>query len=89
MPSEQKVAVITGASRGIGLGLVKGFRDIGYRVVANSRSISASDVGRDPGVLVVDGDIASPDTAGRIVSAATERFGRIDTLINNFGIFCT
>jgi NAD(P)-dependent dehydrogenase (short-subunit alcohol dehydrogenase family) len=87
MPSEQKVVLITGASRGIGLSLVKGFREIDYGVVANSRSISKSEVAGDPAILVVDGDIASPDTAGRIVSAAIERFGRIDTLINNAGVF--
>jgi NAD(P)-dependent dehydrogenase (short-subunit alcohol dehydrogenase family) len=87
MSSGQKVVVITGASRGIGLSLVKGFREIDYGVVANSRSISKSEVAGDSAILVVDGDIASPDTAGRIVSAAIERFGRIDTLINNAGVF--
>jgi NAD(P)-dependent dehydrogenase (short-subunit alcohol dehydrogenase family) len=87
MPSEQKVVLITGASRGIGLSLVKGFREIDYGVVANSRSISKSEVAGDPAILVVDGDIASPDTAGRIIRAAIERFGRIDTLINNAGVF--
>jgi NAD(P)-dependent dehydrogenase (short-subunit alcohol dehydrogenase family) len=87
MPSGQKVVVITGASRGIGLGLVKSFRGIDYGVVANARSVSKSEVAGDPAILVVDGDIASPDTAGRIVSAAVERFGRIDTLINNAGVF--
>ena len=87
MTSEQKVAIITGASRGIGAALLKGFRGIGYAVVANSRSISSSDVTSDPGVLAVDGDIALPDTAERIFSAAAERFGRIDTLVNNAGVF--
>jgi NAD(P)-dependent dehydrogenase (short-subunit alcohol dehydrogenase family) len=87
MTSEQKVAVITGASRGIGAGLAKGFCKIGYGVVANSRSISNSDISGDPDVLVVDGDIACPDTAERIFSAAIERFGRIDTLVNNAGVF--
>jgi NAD(P)-dependent dehydrogenase (short-subunit alcohol dehydrogenase family) len=87
MTSEQKVAIITGASRGIGAGLTKGFREIGYGVVANSRSISNSDFTGDPAVLVVDGDIASPDTAQRIFSAAIERFGRVDTLVNNAGVF--
>jgi NAD(P)-dependent dehydrogenase (short-subunit alcohol dehydrogenase family) len=87
MPSGQRVVVITGASRGIGLGLVKSFRGIDYGVVANARSVSKSEVAGDPAILVVDGDIASPDTAGRIVSAAVERFGRIDTLINNAGVF--
>ena len=87
MTSEQKVAVITGASRGIGASLLKGFREIGYAVVANSRSISNSDVAGDPAILPVDGDIALPDTAERILSAAVERFGRIDTLVNNAGVF--
>jgi NAD(P)-dependent dehydrogenase (short-subunit alcohol dehydrogenase family) len=87
MTNEQKVAVITGASRGIGAGLVKGFREIGFGVVANSRSISKSDVADDPAILIVDGDIAGPDTAERIFSAAIKRFGRIDTLVNNAGIF--
>jgi NAD(P)-dependent dehydrogenase (short-subunit alcohol dehydrogenase family) len=89
MTSEQKVAVITGASRGIGASLMKGFREIGYGVVANSRSISKSDVAGDPAILVVDGDIAAADTAERIFSAAIERFGRIDTLVNNAGVFIT
>jgi NAD(P)-dependent dehydrogenase (short-subunit alcohol dehydrogenase family) len=84
---EQKVVVITGASQGIGAGLIKGFREIGYGVVANSRSISKSDIGRDPAIVIVDGDIGVPDTADRILSAAIERFGRIDTLVNNAGIF--
>jgi NAD(P)-dependent dehydrogenase (short-subunit alcohol dehydrogenase family) len=84
---EQKVVVITGASQGIGAALIKGFREIGYGVVANSRSISQSDICRDPSIVVVDGDIGIPDTADRILSAAIERFGRIDTLVNNAGIF--
>jgi len=87
MTSEQKVAVITGASRGIGASLMEGFRQIGYGVVANSRSIGQADIPRDPDIVLVEGDIASPDTAERIVSAAIERFGRIDTLVNNAGIF--
>ena len=85
--SEPKVAIITGASRGIGAHLVKGFRAIGYRVVATSRSIGTSGVAADPAVLAIDGDIASPDTAERVVGAAIERYGRIDTLVNNAGIF--
>jgi NAD(P)-dependent dehydrogenase (short-subunit alcohol dehydrogenase family) len=84
---EQKVVVITGASRGIGADLIRGFREIGYGVVANSRSISKGDAGRDPDVVAVDGDIGVPGTADRIVGAAIERFGRIDTLVNNAGVF--
>ena len=87
MISEQKVAVITGASRGIGACLMQAFREIGYGVVANSRSIGKADIPGDPDVLLVDGDIARPDTAERIVGAAIARFGRIDTLVNNAGLF--
>ncbi len=74
------------ASQGIGAGLVRGFRDRGYRVVANSRSIKADAFG-DREILTVDGDIADPRTAERVVNAALEHFGRIDTLVNNAGIF--
>ena len=87
MNSEQKVAVITGASQGIGADLMRGFREIGYGVVASSRSIRAADLGGDPAILAVGGDIADPETAERLVDAAMERFGRIDTLVNNAGIF--
>lgn len=81
---QQKVAVITGASQGIGAGVVKGLRERGYRVVATSRSIKSSD---DPGVATVAGDIGSADTAHRIVDEAMKRFGRLDLLLNNAGIF--
>ena len=84
MGAEQKVVIITGASQGIGADLVKGFRDRNYRVVANSRSIKPSS---DSGILAVAGDIADPKTAERLVTEALERFGRIDTLVNNAGIF--
>jgi NAD(P)-dependent dehydrogenase (short-subunit alcohol dehydrogenase family) len=84
MGAEQKVAIITGASQGIGEALVKGFRDRNYRVVASSRSIKPSS---DPDVVTVAGDVADPKTAERIVSQALERFGRVDTLVNNAGIF--
>jgi NAD(P)-dependent dehydrogenase (short-subunit alcohol dehydrogenase family) len=84
MGAEQKVVVITGASQGIGAHLVKAYRDRNYRVVANSRSIKPSS---DPDILTVAGDIADPKTAQRIVSQALEHFGRIDTLVNNAGIF--
>jgi NAD(P)-dependent dehydrogenase (short-subunit alcohol dehydrogenase family) len=84
MGTEQKVAIITGASQGIGSGLVKAFRDLNYRVVANSRNIRPSS---EPDVLAIAGDIADPKTSERIVSEALERFGRIDTLVNNAGVF--
>ena len=84
MGAEQKVAIITGASQGIGSALVKAYRDRNYRVVANSRSIKPT---TDPDVLAVAGDVADSKTAQRIVSEAIARFGRIDTLVNNAGIF--
>jgi NAD(P)-dependent dehydrogenase (short-subunit alcohol dehydrogenase family) len=84
MGKEQRVVVITGASQGFGAGLVKAYRDRNYRVVANSRSIKPSS---DPDILTVAGDAADPATAQRIVSQALERFGRIDTLVNNAGVF--
>jgi NAD(P)-dependent dehydrogenase (short-subunit alcohol dehydrogenase family) len=86
MTVETKVAIITGASQGIGAGLVTAFRERGYRVVANSRSISPDAFG-DQGVLTVDGDIADPRTADRVIGVALDRFGRVDTLINNAGAF--
>lgn len=84
MSNERKVAIVTGASQGIGAALVKGFRDRNYRVVATSRSITQ---GTDPDILAVPGDIADPATAERVVREALGRFGRVDTLVNNAGIF--
>ncbi|WP_426441829.1 SDR family NAD(P)-dependent oxidoreductase [Bradyrhizobium genosp. P] len=84
MGAEQKVAIITGASQGIGEALVKAYRDRNYRVVANSRGIKPSS---DPDILAVAGDIGDPATAERLVAQALDRFGRIDTLVNNAGIF--
>lgn len=84
MNTERKVAVITGASQGIGAGLVKGFLDRGYRVVANSRSIQP-DGSAD--VLTVAGDIAEPAVADRVIGNAVDKFGRVDTLVNNAGVF--
>ncbi|WP_228562756.1 SDR family NAD(P)-dependent oxidoreductase [Catenulispora rubra] len=80
----RKVAVITGASQGIGAGLVEGYRKHGYAVVATSRGIEPS---QDPDVLTVRGDIADPATAERVIAAAIEQFGRVDTLVNNAGVF--
>jgi NAD(P)-dependent dehydrogenase (short-subunit alcohol dehydrogenase family) len=79
-----KVAIITGASQGIGEGLVAGFRQAGYAVVGTSRSIAHVDA---PDYQSVQGDIADPETAERVVERALERFGRIDSLINNAGLF--
>jgi NAD(P)-dependent dehydrogenase (short-subunit alcohol dehydrogenase family) len=84
MSNEQKVAIVTGASQGIGAALVKAYRDRNYRVVATSRSIKQ---GGDPDILAVPGDIGDPATAERVVREALARFGRIDTLVNNAGVF--
>jgi NAD(P)-dependent dehydrogenase (short-subunit alcohol dehydrogenase family) len=83
-PEPQKVAIITGASQGIGAGLVDGFRRSGYAVVGTARSIRRSD---EPGYLTVEGDIAQAETADHVMEQALDRFGRIDSLINNAGIF--
>jgi NAD(P)-dependent dehydrogenase (short-subunit alcohol dehydrogenase family) len=79
-----KVAVITGGSQGIGAGLVAAYRREGWSVVANSRAIEPSP---DREILAVPGDIADPAAADRVINEALERFGRVDTLINNAGAF--
>ena len=79
-----RVAIITGASQGIGAGAVRAYRKLGYAVVANSRHITSSE---DPDVLTVPGDIADPETGPRLVDRALEHFGRVDTLVNNAGVF--
>ncbi len=84
MSTTQKVAVITGASQGIGAELVKAFREHNYRVVATSRSIKPSE---DADILTVAGDIADPATARRVIAEAVAKFGRVDTLVNNAGVF--
>jgi NAD(P)-dependent dehydrogenase (short-subunit alcohol dehydrogenase family) len=84
MTDAQKVAIVTGASQGIGAGIVKGYREAGYAVVANSRSIQKSG---DPGVLAVSGDNGEAAVAEAVAKTAIEHFGRIDTLVNNAGIF--
>jgi NAD(P)-dependent dehydrogenase (short-subunit alcohol dehydrogenase family) len=84
MGIEQRVVVITGASQGIGAALVRAYRNRSYRVVATARSIKPSD---DDEVLTVAGDIADRRTAERAISDGMSRFGRIDTLVNNAGIF--
>ena len=80
----EKVAVITGASQGIGAALVAAYRERGYSVVATARSIKPAE---DAGVHAVPGDIADRKTAQRVISEGMARFGRIDTLINNAGLF--
>ncbi|GIH22610.1 3-oxoacyl-ACP reductase [Acrocarpospora phusangensis] len=82
--SNPKVAVITGASQGIGAGLVTAYRELGYAVVGTARSIAPSD---DPMVRTIAGDIAAPGVGARVIAEAMEAFGRVDTLINNAGVF--
>src|SRR3954465_7470976 len=84
MSSEQKVAIITGASQGIGAGLVKAFRDRNYRVVATSRSIGQTG---DRDGVAVRGDVGDPATPHAGVGPAISRFWRIGTLVNNARIF--
>ncbi len=83
-PASRRVAIVTGASRGIGAGVASGFRAAGYAVVGTARSMPHSD---DPELLAVEGDITEAETAQLVVDQALERFGRIDTLINNAGVF--
>jgi len=78
-----KVAVITGASQGIGAGLVAGYRRRDWAVVASARTIRSS---QDPDLLTVAADIKEPASADRIVEAALDRFGRLDTVVNNAGV---
>jgi NAD(P)-dependent dehydrogenase (short-subunit alcohol dehydrogenase family) len=82
--TSQKVAIITGGSQGIGASLVAAYRRKGWSVVASARTMKPAG---DPDVLAINGDIADPATADRIISGALGRFGRIDTLINNAGVF--
>ncbi|MFG2074545.1 SDR family NAD(P)-dependent oxidoreductase [Nonomuraea maritima] len=81
---QQKAVIVTGASQGIGAALVEGYRKLGHAVVAVSRTIAPS---TDPDIVTVQGDIADRTTAERAVAVAVERFGRLDTLVNNAGIF--
>ena len=84
MSQSKKVAIVTGASQGIGEGIVEGYRARGYAVIATSRSIQPS---AEPDLVTVAGDIGDPETGKRLVATALDRFGRIDTLVNNAGIF--
>jgi NAD(P)-dependent dehydrogenase (short-subunit alcohol dehydrogenase family) len=79
------VAIVTGASQGIGAGLVAGYRRAGYAVVGVARSLPASGDASD--YVAIGGDIAEPETARCAVDQAVDRFGRIDTLINNAGVY--
>src|SRR6202142_3996937 len=90
MSSQRKTAIVTGASQGIGAGVVKAFAERGYNVVANSRKVTQStEVAASDRVALVDGDIGEPATAARIVETALSRFQSIDALVNNAGIFFT
>jgi NAD(P)-dependent dehydrogenase (short-subunit alcohol dehydrogenase family) len=84
MAAERKVVVVTGASQGLGEAFVKAYRERGWRAVGNSRSIAPSS---DPDYVTVAGDVGEPEVARKVVWTALERFGRVDTLINNAGIW--
>jgi NAD(P)-dependent dehydrogenase (short-subunit alcohol dehydrogenase family) len=84
MAAERKVVVVTGASQGLGEAFVKAYRERGWRAVGNSRSIAPSS---DPDYVTVAGDVGEPEIARKVVRTALERFGRVDTLINNAGIW--
>ena len=85
---EKKTAIITGASRGIGAGLVEAFLKQGYNVVATSRNVSQQ-LTASTALVLVDGDIGKPETAAKVVEAAIKNFGGIDVLVSNAGIFFT
>jgi NAD(P)-dependent dehydrogenase (short-subunit alcohol dehydrogenase family) len=90
MSHQRKTAIVTGASQGIGAGIVKAFVAGDYNVVANSKSMTKSaEVSASDDIALVDGDIGDPATAGRIVETALSRFQSIDVLVNNAGIFFT
>ncbi|HXY35306.1 MAG TPA: SDR family oxidoreductase [Planctomycetaceae bacterium] len=88
MPAKSQTAIVTGASQGIGAGAVTAFLERGYRVVANSRNITKSGTfSASDNLALVDGDIGDPATAARIAETAVGRFGTIDVIVNNAGIF--
>ena len=88
MENTRKTAIVTGASQGIGAGAVQAFLQRGYRVVANSRNVTkANPFSASADLALVDGDIGDPSTAATIVDTAISRFGRIDALVNNAGIY--
>src|SRR2546427_11251237 len=90
MNGQRKTAIVTGASQGIGAGIVKGFVERGFNVVANSRKMTQStEVAASDHVALVDGHIGEPATAARVVETALSRFKSIDALVNNAGIFFT
>ena len=83
--ADEKTAIITGASQGIGAGLVAAFLKEGYNVVATSRNVSRS-LTASSGLVIIDGDIGEWETAAKAVEAAIKHFGTIDVLVNNAGI---
>jgi NAD(P)-dependent dehydrogenase (short-subunit alcohol dehydrogenase family) len=90
MSNPRKTAIVTGASQGIGAGIVKAFVERGFNVVANSRNMTQStEVAASNHIALVDGHIGEPATAARIVETALSRFKSIDALVNNAGIFFT
>src|SRR5947208_7394993 len=90
MSSPQKTAIVTGASQGIGAGIVKAFVEHGFNVVANSRKVTQStEVAASSNVALVDGHIGEPATAAKVVETALARFGSIDAVVANAGIFIT
>jgi len=90
MNGPRKTAIVTGASQGIGAGIVKGFVERGFNVVANSRKVTQStEVVASEHVALVDGHIGEPATAAKIVETALSRFQSIDVVVNNAGIFLT
>jgi NAD(P)-dependent dehydrogenase (short-subunit alcohol dehydrogenase family) len=82
--TDRKVAIVTGASQGIGAGIADGYRRQGWSVAATARTIGATG---DPALLAIAGDLSDPSTAERIVDETVETFGRIDTLVNNAGLY--
>ncbi len=88
MANTQKTVIVTGGSQGIGAGLVKAFLDRGYKVVANSRNITRSGAFEaSDNLALVDGSIAEAATAAKIAEVARSKFGSIDALVNNAGIY--
>ena len=86
--TQQPVAIVTGASSGIGLAVTQALLERGWRVVGTSRTISSSkDLAPSPDLVLVDGDVSKKETAIRVVDAAVKHFGRIDLLVNNAGIY--
>jgi len=85
--ANKRTVIVTGASQGIGAAVVKAFLDRGYNVVATSRNVSRADLTASPNLALVDGDIAQPATAEKIIQTAVAKFGSVDHVVNNAGIF--